>query len=446
MKRLLCMILALVCVLSFSSCNLLDKFTSTEPDAKPTATTPNVTEPDNKPTTPQGQKVDPTRVSFTTRFEGETKLMTVTIKDAQDGEYLSLGDFIVYVYVQDVSKSYDELIKEAFSNIAWEVDGAKADANTPVFNGSVVSGVQIPYTPGGDSGQDNPEVDISRVDAEMISSTDKEISFRVIIKDATPSEHSYLYLFISEVLAKKMNAEGMTFDSTSANMDWYLNDHIALADAKICHGDIITAKAKGSGAPTDVITVSVVFQSGGIHRVEETFKVEDPCTFAQVYSEFIKKHYLESFLLIPYLNDQPVDINETIYLQDGDRIYLEEYSGMPGDEPVCPHVWISGSCERCGAVCEHNEWDGNRQCLVCGTSLGVDLIYIEFYMDGEYYGCTSTIEYTVGEQLMFQFWRPWEDLTSTYDVYVGDLLVTDQSYMIVESCNIYLVTRTYDYQ
>ena len=97
-------------------------------------------------------------------------------------------------------------------------------------------------------------------------------------------------------------------------------------------------------------------------------------------------------------------------------------------------------------LCEHREWDDNRQCLACGSWLGVDLLYIEYYMDGEYCGCTSTIEYTVGEHLMFQFWRSWEDLTLTYDVYVGDVLVTDQYYMVVESCNIYLVTRTYDYQ
>jgi hypothetical protein len=198
--------------------------------------------------------------------------------------------------------------------------------------------------------------------------------------------------------------------------------------------------------PQTFITVHMQFQSGGIHAIEEWVKVEAPCTFVELCAEFIQKYDLSGFYIVSYLNKEPVDINSDVCLQDGDHIYLEEYSGATDDEPTCPHEWIDSYCPLCDTMCEHSEWDDNRHCLTCGAWLGVDLLYIEFYMDGEYYGCTSTIEYTVGEHLMFQFWRSWEDLTLTYDVYVGDVLVTDQYYMVVESCNIYLVTRTYDYQ
>ena len=195
----------------------------------------------------------------------------------------------------------------------------------------------------------------------------------------------------------------------------------------------------------ELIAVRVKFKSGGIHEVEETLKVETPCTFNQVYSEFVKKHYLETFSLIPHLNGEVVDINEIIYLQDGDYIYLEEYSGMPGEGPVCPHVWISGSCEKCGTVCEHSEWDDNRQCLVCGAFLGVDLLQIEIYENGEYkYNANGSIETTVENLLMAYYgYYPWEYLESNYEFYFNGVRV-DGSYWITEHGRLELISRTYE--
>lgn len=195
----------------------------------------------------------------------------------------------------------------------------------------------------------------------------------------------------------------------------------------------------------ELIAVRVKFKSGGIHEVEETLKVETPCTFNQVYSEFVKKHYLETFSLIPHLNGEVVDINEIIYLQDGDYIYLEEYSGMPGEGPVCPHVWISGSCEKCGAVCEHNEWDDNRQCLVCGAMLGVDMLHFEIYENGEYQTYLQGIETTLRDlALTWYGYYPWEYLEANYEFYFNGVLITDGSYPITESGRLELISRTYE--
>ena len=195
----------------------------------------------------------------------------------------------------------------------------------------------------------------------------------------------------------------------------------------------------------ETIVVEVKFQSGGVHAYHDKITVTTPATFTQVLGLFLQMHEdLSSYRINFHLNGVRVDPNDTTFLKNGDYIYLEESGDGSGDEYPCNHNWVDCTCTLCGMPCPHSEWDDNRQCLLCGTSLGVDLLQIEFYMDGEYCSCTSTIESTVGEQLMYQFWRSWDDLTSTYDVYVGDILVTDESYMILESCNIYLVTRSHE--
>ena len=231
----------------------------------------------------------------------------------------------------------------------------------------------------------------------------------------------------------------------------------------------------------NTITVSLTWQSGGVAMDTATITTQAPATLSHVYRLFAEERLGDSFSHSEVLhidgiqiNGKWVDASKVIYMNDGDQVYAVEWNAeLPSHLHVwdggmcvicheeCPHgewnddnicffckfecwhnEWIGVQCSACGKICDHSEWDGNRQCLICHEFLGVDLLQIEFYMDGEYCGCTSTIEHTVGEQLMYQFWRSWEDLTSTYDVYVGDLLVTDESYMILESCNIYLVTRS----
>ena len=203
-----------------------------------------------------------------------------------------------------------------------------------------------------------------------------------------------------------------------------------------------TKVPEGNG---ETIVVEVKFQSGGVHAYHDKITVTTPATFTQVLGLFLQMHEdLSSYRINFHLNGVRVDPNDTTFLKNGDYIYLEESGDGSGDQYPCNHNWVDCTCTLCGMPCPHSEWDDNRQCLLCGTSLGVDLLQIEFYMDGEYCSCTSTIESTVGEQLMYQFWRSWDDLTSTYDVYGGDILVTDESYMILESCNIYLVTRSHE--
>ena len=189
-------------------------------------------------------------------------------------------------------------------------------------------------------------------------------------------------------------------------------------------------------------SVQVVFQSGGIHRVEETFEVKELCTFNQLYTLFVEKHFLDTFTLIPYLNGELVEMEKTYYLHAGDYIYLEEYSGMPGEEPVCAHEWIEGYCLRCGAMCNHSEWDVNRQCLVCGFSMGVEMIELEIHENGEYRYYTQTIGITVHDLVMAYYgYQPWESLESDYEFYYNGVRV-EGSYWIAENGILNLVTRT----
>ena len=194
------------------------------------------------------------------------------------------------------------------------------------------------------------------------------------------------------------------------------------------------------------ITVHVQFQSGGIHAVEDWVRVEAPCTFAELCGEFIKTHDLSGFYIVSYLNHEPIDINSDVSLQDGDYIYLEEYSGAPGGEPICPHEWIDGYCPLCGIMCEHNEWDENRQCIVCGFWMGVNMIEIEIWENGEYVAYTQINEITLWDVLMAYYGYPWDYMADCYEFYYNGMLVTDGSYLITESGRLDLVTRTYDYQ
>ncbi len=197
----------------------------------------------------------------------------------------------------------------------------------------------------------------------------------------------------------------------------------------------------------ETIVVEVKFQSGGIHGYHDKITVVTPTTFSHVLTLFAQMHEdISSYRLNFYLNGVRVDPNDSTFLKDGDFIYLEESGDGSGDVYPCIHTWVDGSCTLCGIACLHNEWDDNRQCLLCGTSLGVDFLQIEIYENGEpKYSDNSSIGTTV-EVLLMNYYGlyPWDYWTASYEFYFNDVLITDGSYMITESGILNLVTRSYN--
>jgi hypothetical protein len=228
----------------------------------------------------------------------------------------------------------------------------------------------------------------------------------------------------------------------------------------------------------ETITVQITYQTGGVHCVESVITTTSPATLLEVYNLFANEHPYEMFNNVQCsLNGKPIDPNQTIYMQNGDKIYLQEDGngyhlhiwemGMGRCRTCmeeCSHEWEGNVCRVCklecyhdywngiqcgicGMMCEHREWDGNRQCLVCGSMLGVDLLQIEIYENGEQkYNANGSIETTVRDLLLSCYgYYPWEYLESNYEFYFNGMLV-DGSYWITEHGILNLVTRTYDYQ
>ena len=203
-----------------------------------------------------------------------------------------------------------------------------------------------------------------------------------------------------------------------------------------------TKVPEGNG---ETIVVEVKFQSGGVHAYHDKITVTTPATFTQVLGLFLQMHEdLSSYSINFHLNGVRVDPNDTTFLKNGDYIYLEESGDGSGDQYPCNHNWVDGSCMLCGMPCPHSEWDDNRQCLLCGTSLGVDLLQIDIYENGEYkYNAGGCIETTVENLLMAYYGPyPWEYWTSGNDIYFNDILITDSSYMIRENGILNIVSRS----
>lgn len=203
--------------------------------------------------------------------------------------------------------------------------------------------------------------------------------------------------------------------------------------------DVTTPQDPPTG---EIITVSVVFQSGGIHRIEDQITTSSPALFSHILSLFASKYDdIKYYHLTCYLNDVQIDPNEAIFVKDGDRIYLEEASFLPGQDVSCTHIWEFGVCSKCNMPCNHEAWDDNRACLVCGAQLGVDFLYIQIYENGEYRYESQNIEIMLSDLLMAYYPYPWDYMTAAYEFYFNGLLITDGAYMIVESGVLELVTR-----
>jgi len=225
----------------------------------------------------------------------------------------------------------------------------------------------------------------------------------------------------------------------------YDNNHSCTTPAD--DGENTTPDSENTQIPDgngETIVVEVKFQSGGIHAYHDKITVVTPATYAHVLVLFGQMHEdMSSYRLNFYLNGVRVDPNDSTFLKDGDIIYLEESGDASGDMYPCIHNWVDGYCFLCGISCPHAEWDDNRQCLTCGAWLGVDLLQIEIYENGEFkHNANGSIETTV-QELMLAYYGPypWDYWASTYEFYFNGTLVTDGSYMITESGILDLVTR-----
>lgn len=226
----------------------------------------------------------------------------------------------------------------------------------------------------------------------------------------------------------------------------------------------------------NTITVQVIYQTGGVHRVESLITTTEPATLLEVYNLFANEHPYEMFNNVDcYLNDKPIDPTQPVYVQNGDKIYLQEdgngYHLHVWDKGTgrcltcmeecfhewegnvccickyeCWHdYWIDSRCGICGMMCEHREWDDNRQCLVCGAMLGVDMLHFEIYENGEYQTYLQGIETTLRDlALTWYGYYPWEYLEANYEFYFNGVLITDGSYPITESGKLELISRTYE--
>lgn len=228
----------------------------------------------------------------------------------------------------------------------------------------------------------------------------------------------------------------------------------------------------------ETITVRVTYQSGGVHCVESVITTTGPATLLEVYNLFANEHPYEMFSNVDcYLNDKPIDPTETIYMQDGDKVYLQENGkgyhlhiweiGLGQCRSClekCPHdwdgivcrmckcecrheddwnnsTWVNGQCEQCGTYCQHETWDDNSQCIVCGYWMGVNLIEIEIYEDGEYKYYTQVNQITLLDLIMAYYGYPWGYMVDTYEFYYNGMLITEGSYTITESGRVDFITR-----
>lgn len=231
---------------------------------------------------------------------------------------------------------------------------------------------------------------------------------------------------------------------------------------------------------TNTVTVQIAYQTGGVHRVESVITATSPVTLLEVYNLFANEHPYESFNNVEcYLNDKSIDPTQTVYMQDDDRIYLQESGdgyhlhiwevGMGRCRicfEECPHewegvicrmcksecyhkddwsngTWANGQCEQCGTVCRHEQWNDNGQCTVCGFWMGVNLIEIEIYENGEYVAYTQIDQITLRELIMAYYGYSWDYMIDSYEFFYNNVYITEGSHLITESGRLDIVTRRY---
>ena len=528
MKRFLCAILTMVCILALCSCNLLEKFMSFDgtetnmptkqdpnnnesvPSDKenaegegpsetnqgantPEDTIPNdnpqggkdpvgtpepsdkITEPDEEPTTPSTGtdifdpelSVSPEEVTWVKTQEEDTDIILIMIDRNCDGKYVILGDFLVK------GMGYDP---NFLKKMTIKINNESATLESPVFAYDCIT---ITLSSEGDK-EDSKRVSPDRVRCmQLESSTSTQVDIGVIIDDGAEGEYINLLVFVYGVLFRQASLG-------DDPVDFYVNGVIAQENTRVYNNDVVSVVVAGEPCVkpenpvfpekpedppvTNTITVQIIYQTGGVHRVESTITTTSPATLLDVYNLFANEHPYETFNNAEcYLNDKPIDPTQTVYMQNGDMVYLQENSNgyhlhiwemglgyCRSCSEECTHewkdsiccvcksecyhtgqwnddVWINGQCGECGALCMHEQWNDNRQCIVCGEFLGVDLLHIEIYEDDEYKYYTQVIEITVGDLVMSYYGFSWEHMANTYDFYYNDVLITDGTFVLTES-------------
>ena len=174
MRRFITMLLALVLVFALSACDLFNG--AFAPQATDASTTSTPTEENTSVTTlgedktpsepyldtPYEYIVDSYRVSFVFDMFGEEVGTIVIIKDAPKGASITLKQFFNQVHLPSFMNGQEGDMEDAdFLEMNLKVNGIPADANTLVYNGSVINVLGQMIIDEEDEELDNPEYFIS---------------------------------------------------------------------------------------------------------------------------------------------------------------------------------------------------------------------------------------------------------------------------------------------
>ena len=230
------MLFCLVACMLFSTvaCNVViaPAETGTTDEVTGDGTTPEGTTP-NYPEAP----VPVESVGFQVVSETEDSYsFRVFIDSTEENAYIDLKPFFnaVLVPAKFPELGFDSVI-ETFEFL---VDDKLADANTKVFNGSIVTfrvktTLNYPEAP----------VPVESVGFQVISETEDSYSFRVSIDSTEENAYIDLKPFFDGVLVPAM-FPGFNFDFMFATVEFLVDDKPADANTKVFNGSIVTFRAK----------------------------------------------------------------------------------------------------------------------------------------------------------------------------------------------------------
>ena len=160
----------------------------------------------------------------------------VFIDSTEENAYIDLKPFFnaVLVPAKFPELGFDSVI-ETFEFL---VDDKLADANTKVFNGSIVT-FRVKTTL---NYPENP-VPVESVGFQVVSETEDSYSFRVFIDSAEENAYIDLKPFFDGVLVPAM-FPGVSFDFIFATVEFFVDGKPADANTKIVNGSIVTFRAK----------------------------------------------------------------------------------------------------------------------------------------------------------------------------------------------------------
>jgi len=211
------------------------------------------------------------------------------IIDADDGAYIDLESF--FNLTLSPALFGDMTFDEVPEGINWYVDGKLAQASTPVFSGYIVS---LKAANSDDTTPPTlPETPIApdNIGFRFISSSSNKVTFRAII-DADDGTCVDLATFVESIIAPIMFGEGVTYEQSLAEGDWFVDDQSADAVTKLFSGStvIFVEKDAPSQSPEDDDgkTTIVFYHTMGatLQEVLDKYIAE----FNQLYPDIIVEH------------------------------------------------------------------------------------------------------------------------------------------------------------